>query len=90
MVNTLIKFRTQNRWSQVDLAREFGVSSGAVGMWETRKREIPGPVQKLLSLLEGAPKKGELTSTEKLKKIIDKIPTTEHRTVQKLLKIFAV
>lgn len=34
----LSKLRSENNLSQRDLASELGVSSGAIGMWETGKR----------------------------------------------------
>jgi predicted unusual protein kinase regulating ubiquinone biosynthesis (AarF/ABC1/UbiB family) len=38
--------------SQRELAEEFGVAHGAVGLWETKARALPGPVGKLLALYE--------------------------------------
>jgi predicted unusual protein kinase regulating ubiquinone biosynthesis (AarF/ABC1/UbiB family)/DNA-binding XRE family transcriptional regulator len=38
--------------SQRDMAQEFGVSPGAVAMWENKERPIPGPVLRLIELFE--------------------------------------
>ena len=39
-------------FSQRDLAKEFRVSPGAVAHWESGKREVPGPVIKLIEIYE--------------------------------------
>ena len=38
--------------SQRDMAAELGVAHGAVGLWESGARPVPGPVLRLLSLYE--------------------------------------
>ncbi|MEO8213695.1 MAG: helix-turn-helix domain-containing protein, partial [Myxococcales bacterium] len=38
--------------SQRDMAAELGVAHGAVGLWESGARPLPGPVLRLLSLYE--------------------------------------
>jgi len=38
--------------SQRDLAAEFEVAHGAIGLWESGARPVPGPVLRLLSLYE--------------------------------------
>jgi predicted unusual protein kinase regulating ubiquinone biosynthesis (AarF/ABC1/UbiB family) len=51
-VDRLIRIRKTLRLSQRQLAKEFQVSTGAVGSWEVGKRDIPGPVLKLIEIYE--------------------------------------
>lgn len=46
----LIQFRKSFGWSQKRLADEFFVSPGTIALWELSKREIPGPVEKLMEI----------------------------------------
>lgn len=39
-------------FSQREMAEEFGVVHGAIGLWESGKRKMPGPVLKLIALYE--------------------------------------
>ncbi|MBI2343723.1 MAG: AarF/ABC1/UbiB kinase family protein [Deltaproteobacteria bacterium] len=39
-------------FSQRDMAEELGVVHGAIGLWESGQRKIPGPVRKLMALYE--------------------------------------
>lgn len=48
----LTRLRELLGYSQRDLADEFQVSHAAVGLWESGKRAVPGPVQKLMDLYE--------------------------------------
>ena len=48
----LQRLREALGFSQRDLAAEFGVAHGAVGLWETGERPIPGPVRRLLEIYE--------------------------------------
>ncbi len=48
----LIIIREKLGYSQRQMAEEFGVAHGAIGLWESKKRKIPGPVLKLISLYE--------------------------------------
>jgi len=48
----LQKLREALGFSQRDLAAEFGVAHGAIGLWETGERPIPGPVRRLLEIYE--------------------------------------
>jgi DNA-binding transcriptional regulator YiaG len=48
----LIKLRETLEFSQRDLAKEFGVTQGAIGFWERAERPIPGPVLKLMDFYE--------------------------------------
>ena len=48
----LQRLREALGFSQRDLAVEFGVTHGAVGLWETEERPIPGPVRRLLEIYE--------------------------------------
>ena len=48
----LQKLREALGFSQRDLAVEFGVAHGAIGLWETAERPIPGPVRRLLEIYE--------------------------------------
>ena len=50
--NRIKKLRRDKNWSQRDLAKEFGVSPGAVAHWETGERELSGPIRKLLDIYE--------------------------------------
>ncbi len=56
----LLALRKANDWTQRDLAKEFQVSHGAVAMWESGDRSIPGAVIKLIEIYERKPssKKG--------------------------------
>jgi DNA-binding transcriptional regulator YiaG len=38
--------------TQREFAKEFLVTHGAVGMWESGERTIPGPVLKLIAIYE--------------------------------------
>lgn len=55
----LIQLRERLGFSQRDLAREFQVSNGAIGLWEKNERPVPGPVLKLLDLYESENAKKE-------------------------------
>lgn len=33
----LIEFRAMNKWTQVDLSKATGISSGLIGMWESKR-----------------------------------------------------
>jgi transcriptional regulator with XRE-family HTH domain len=48
----LQRLREALGFSQRELAAEFGVAHGAVGLWETGERPIPGPVRRLLEIYE--------------------------------------
>ncbi len=48
----LQRLREALGFSQRDLAAEFGVAHGAIGLWETGERPIPGPVRRLLEIYE--------------------------------------
>src|SRR5687767_11431328 len=48
----LLELRRALGFSQRDMAAELGVAHGAVGLWETGQRPIPGPVLKLLAIYE--------------------------------------
>jgi transcriptional regulator with XRE-family HTH domain len=48
----LRRLRQTLGFSQRELADEFGVAHGAVGLWETGKRTIPGPVRRLMTIYE--------------------------------------
>ncbi len=44
--------REKLHMTQKELADEFYVSAGAINHWESGKRTIPGPAQKLIELYE--------------------------------------
>ena len=46
------KLRLALGLSQRQMAREFGVSPGAVAHWESGERAISGPVLKLIEIFE--------------------------------------
>ncbi len=48
----LKKFRERVHSSQRDLAKVFSVAPGAIAMWESGQREMPGPAVALLERLE--------------------------------------
>ena len=48
----MIRLRNRLGLTQRELAKEFRVSSGAIGFWETGTRPIPGPVMKLIEAFE--------------------------------------
>lgn len=48
----LIAVRTALDFAQRDMAHALGVVHGAIGLWESGKRKIPGPVRKLIELYE--------------------------------------
>jgi transcriptional regulator with XRE-family HTH domain len=63
----LQRLREALGFSQRELATEFGVAHGAIGLWETGERPIPGPVRRLLEIYEaelgiaGGPPSAEAT-----------------------------
>src|SRR5687767_8174199 len=48
----LRRLRDTMGFSQRELAKEFGVAHGAIGLWEAGRRDLPGPVRKLLEIYE--------------------------------------
>lgn len=48
--NSLLKLRRSLGWSQKQLASEFKVAPGTIALWELGRREIPGPVIKLIEI----------------------------------------
>ncbi len=48
----LLALRKSMNLSQSDLAKYFGVTTGAVMLWEKGDRELHGPALKLLELFE--------------------------------------
>lgn len=54
----LVALRRRLGMTQRDLAQEFLVTPGAIALWETGKRTVPGPVRRLISIYESALKKG--------------------------------
>jgi len=48
----LLRVRQALGFSQRDMAQELGVTHGAIGLWESRARPLPGPVLKLIALFE--------------------------------------
>lgn len=40
--------------SQREMAVEFMVSPGTIALWETGRREVPGPVVRLIEIYESA------------------------------------
>src|SRR5689334_17125334 len=48
----LIRLRQKLDLSQREIAKEFRVSPGAVGFWESGARPIPGPIIKLIAAYE--------------------------------------
>ncbi len=48
----LIALRKAFGWTQRELAIEFNVSHGAVAMWESSERSVPGAVVKLIEIYE--------------------------------------
>lgn len=49
----LYELRKRLGWSQKQLADEFYVAPGTIALWELGKREIPGPVIKLIEIYSG-------------------------------------
>ena len=49
----MLRIRKINDWSQARLAKELGVTPGAINFWEQGERPIPGPVLRLLKLYLG-------------------------------------
>jgi predicted unusual protein kinase regulating ubiquinone biosynthesis (AarF/ABC1/UbiB family) len=48
----LRRLREAIGFSQRELAKEFGVAHGAVGLWEAGRRDLPGPVRRLIEIYE--------------------------------------
>ncbi len=48
----LLHLRELLGMSQRELAKEFGVSGGAVALWENSERPVPGPILRLLEMHE--------------------------------------
>jgi DNA-binding transcriptional regulator YiaG len=59
-VDRLVQLREALGFTQRDLAVEFMVTHGAVGLWERGERTIPGPVLKLIGIYEERIKEGKL------------------------------
>ena len=55
----LVNLRQAFGWTQRDLAKEFNVSHGAVAVWESGDRNIPGTVVKLMEIYEKKKRKTE-------------------------------
>jgi transcriptional regulator with XRE-family HTH domain len=51
-IDQLRALRIKLGWTQREMAKEFGVSPGAIALWEQGDRPIPGPVLKLLLFYE--------------------------------------
>ncbi len=51
-VARLKNLRSIYGWSQKELAEQFRVSPGAVGLWETEERKVSGPVTLLIEIFE--------------------------------------
>lgn len=51
-VARLKKLREKFGLSQRDLAKELGVTPGAVALWEMGERQLSGPVVRLIELYE--------------------------------------
>jgi predicted unusual protein kinase regulating ubiquinone biosynthesis (AarF/ABC1/UbiB family)/DNA-binding XRE family transcriptional regulator len=95
----LIRLRSKLGFSQRELAKEFRVSPGAIGFWESGGRVIPGPVLKLIEAFEhhvapsGSSIRGpserplDLLCAEWADKILSFIPTRTSR--QQLLTLKA-
>lgn len=49
----LIRLREKLGFSQREMAKEFGVTQGAIGLWERGERPITGPIMKLIEIYEG-------------------------------------
>lgn len=54
----LMKLKKVFGWSQAQLAKEWNVSAGTIGLWESQHRTIPGPVLKLIEIYEQSHKLG--------------------------------
>lgn len=48
----LLALRESLGFNQREMAREFGVTHGAIGGWERGDRAIPGPVLRLIAIYE--------------------------------------
>lgn len=48
----LSALRKKLNMTQRELAKEFYVTAGAIAHWETKVRNIPGPVKRLIELYE--------------------------------------
>ena len=48
----LMKLREALGFSQREMAKEFGVTQGAIGLWERGERPITGPILKLMDIYE--------------------------------------
>jgi transcriptional regulator with XRE-family HTH domain len=48
----LHELRKKLGFTQKELADEFYVAPGTIALWELGKREIPGPVRKLIEIYE--------------------------------------
>jgi predicted unusual protein kinase regulating ubiquinone biosynthesis (AarF/ABC1/UbiB family)/DNA-binding XRE family transcriptional regulator len=65
----LLRLRETLGLSQREIAEELGVAHGAVGLWETGARALPGPVLKLLALYEAELGLGDRPTEEGLRKL---------------------
>ncbi len=54
-IKRIKKLREEYGWSQKDIAEEFRVTPGAVGLWEAGIRKMSGPITKLIEIYEGKP-----------------------------------
>ena len=48
----LSKLRKSMKMSQRQFADLFSVAPGTISLWEKNQRQIPGPAQKLIEILE--------------------------------------
>ncbi len=60
----LIRLRKKLGISQREMAQEFAVSNGAVALWESGERPIPGPVIKLIDSFESYLKPKKFSNAE--------------------------
>ena len=60
----LIKLREALGFSQREMAKEFGVTQGAIGLWERSERPITGPILKLMDIYETRLAKEESKDTK--------------------------
>lgn len=48
----LLKLRSSLDLTQREFAKKIMVTSGAIALWESGQRKIPGPVKKLIEIFE--------------------------------------
>jgi predicted unusual protein kinase regulating ubiquinone biosynthesis (AarF/ABC1/UbiB family)/DNA-binding XRE family transcriptional regulator len=78
----LKEFRESLGLTQRQLAQEFQVTHGAIALWESGKRSVPGPILRLIEIYES-----ELGIQNQLEPVLPNINRLEHRWISRNIKL---